>query len=375
MAKLTVAVTGAAGYVGTRLVRSLCGDDRVGRVLGFDLQSPGFHSDKLVFDILDVRDKRLASRLRGVDALVHLAFVMDPIRDEPEMHDVNVGGSQNVFNCAAEASVGKIVYSSSATVYGAHPNNDCPLTEDSPLRANLDFSYAAHKLEVEYVVKEFRSEHPDVTVTQYRPAIVFGPHVDNAWSRVMEYPVLFAVKGYAPPFQFVHEDDVASALHFAVFNDLDGDYNLAPRGWLENDEAAELIGRRRTELSEQKAFPIMKRLWRAGMAEAPAGMLNYVMHPWVMSADKLAGAGFVCAKSNSDALTEALGRMRPYVRVGRARLRKTTLTRGTIVVVGLGAAAALLGRKNAGARPDRRANAGRLRARKDIREICHRGVH
>ena len=164
MAKLTVAVTGVAGYVGSRLVRSLCADDRVGRVLGFDLRAPAFRSDKLVFDTLDIRDRRLASRMRGVDALVHLAFVMDPIRDESEMHEVNVGGSQNVFNCTAEASVGKIVYLSSATVYGAHPNNECPLTEDSPLRANLDFSYAAHKLEVEYIAKEFRSEHPGIAL-------------------------------------------------------------------------------------------------------------------------------------------------------------------------------------------------------------------
>lgn len=340
MAQLTVAVTGASGHVGTQLVRSLCADDRVERVLGFDLRPPGFHSDKLVFDILDIRDERLASRLKGVDVLVHLAFVMDPIRDTSEMHDVNVGGSENVFNCAAGASVGKIVYSSSATVYGAHPNNDCPLTEDSPLRANLDFSYAAHKLEVEYIVKEFRSEHAHVAVTQYRPAIVLGPNVDNVWSRFMEYPVLFGVKGYAPPFQFVHEDDVASALKFAVVNDLDGDYNLAPRGWLESDETADVIGRKRTKLSEQSAFPITERLWRVGMAQAPAGMLNYVMHSWVMSLDKLAGAGFVCTKSNSDALTEALSHMRPFVQIGRARLRKTTLARGAVVAVGLGVAAA-----------------------------------
>ncbi|MDQ4057751.1 MAG: NAD-dependent epimerase/dehydratase family protein [Actinomycetota bacterium] len=349
MAQLTVAVTGAAGYVGTRLVRSLCADDRVGRVLGFDLRQPGFHSDKLVFDVLDIRDERLATRLRGADSLVHLAFVTDPIRDTSEMHDVNVGGSQNVFNCAAEASVSKIVYSSSATVYGAHPNNDCPLTEDSPLRANLDFSFAAHKLEVEYIVKEFRSERSDVVVTLYRPAVVFGPHVDNVWSRLMEYPVLFGIKGYAPPFQFVHEDDVASALLFAVFNDLDGDYNLAPRGWLEHDETSELIGRKSTKVSEQMAFPIMERLWRIGMAEAPAGMLNYVMHPWVMSADKLADTGFVCTKSNTDALTEALSCMRPFVRIGRARLRKTSLAMGTgVAAAGLGVAIAATRRRRGG---------------------------
>ena len=111
-----VAVTGAAGYVGTRLIRMLCADERVTRVLGFDLRAPEFRSGKFVFDTLDVRDKRMASRLSGVNVVVHLAFVMDPIEDEEEMRDVNVIGSQNVLGCAAESGVGKIIYTSSATV-------------------------------------------------------------------------------------------------------------------------------------------------------------------------------------------------------------------------------------------------------------------
>ncbi len=325
---VTVAVTGAAGYVGSRLIRTLCADERVERVLGFDLRVPDFRSDKFVFDTLDVRDERLAGRLTGVDVVVHLAFVMDPIEDEAAMRDVNVNGSQNVFNCAAESGVDGIIYTSSATVYGAHPDNDVPLNEESPLRANLDFSYAAHKLEVEYIAREFRSDNPDVCLTVFRPAIVFGSGVDNAWSRFMEAPILLAVKDHAPPFQFVHEDEVVAALAFAVFRDLDGVFNLAPRGWLANDEMAGLIGRGRVELSEGAAFSLMDRPWMRGLADAPAGMLHYVMHPWVISPAKLAEVGFVCERSNADTLKEVLSNLEPFVRIGRSRLRRSTLRRG-----------------------------------------------
>jgi len=340
---VAVAVTGAAGYVGSRLVRTLCADERVEKVLGFDLRAPGFRSDKFVFDILDLRDERLASRLIGVDVLVHLAFVMDPIEDQGEMRDVNVNGTQNVFSCAAKSGVGQIVYTSSGVAYGAHPDNEVPLTEESPLRANLDFSYAAHKLEVEYIAKEFRSDHPDVCLTVFRPAIVFGAGVDNAWSRFIEAPVLLAVKDHAPPFQFVHEDDVVAALVFAVFGELDGAYNLTPRGWLENDEAAGLIGRPRRELSERAAFSLMDRLWARGLADAPAGMLHYVMHPWVMSGAKLAEAGFVCERSNADTFREALAHLQPYVRIGRARLRRSTIRRGALAMAGVALGAGALG--------------------------------
>lgn len=331
----TVAVTGAAGFIAGRLIRQLCTDEAVDRVLGFDVRPPEFNHEKFVFDEVDVRNPALEARLSGVDTVVHLAFVMDPIRDETEMRDINVNGSQNVFRCAGAAGVKHIVYTSSATAYGAHPDNDVPLTESSPLRANLDFSYPAHKLEVEYVVKEFRDEYPEVKVTVFRPVIVFGPHVDNAWSHFIELPVLIGVRGYRPPYQFVHEDDVCRALAFAVDNELDGAFNVAPEGWLSWDEASQIIGRRSAELAEPAAFTLADRLWSMGLSEAPAGMLHYVMHPWVVSVDKLKDAGFVCERSSGDTLREVVERSREYLRIGTSRFKKGDLARGAAAGAGL----------------------------------------
>jgi nucleoside-diphosphate-sugar epimerase len=339
--KLTIAVTGAAGYIAGRLIETLDREERVDRILGFDVRPPKVRAKKLVFDEIDVRNPNLAGRFENVDVVVHLAFIMDPIRDEGLMRDVNVKGSQNVFNCASEANVGKIVYTSSATAYGAHPDNDVPLTEDSPLRANLDFNYPAHKLEVEYVVKEFRREHPDVVVTVLRPAVVMGPNVDSSWSHFLELPMLLGVRGFAPPFQFVHEDDVASALGFAVFENLDGAYNVAAEGWLEAEEVFDIIGKRRVDLSEPGAFSFVERMWSWGLAEAPAGMLHYVMHPWVVSTEKFSAAGFTPARTNVEILESAVERTAPFVRFGKRRIRKKELATAAAGVGVVGALAAV----------------------------------
>jgi nucleoside-diphosphate-sugar epimerase len=336
---LTVAITGASGYLGSGLLERFEKDDRVARVLGFDVKPPRVPSSKLLYDPIDVRSDALRTRLDGVDVVIHLAFVMDPIRDESEMRDVNVHGSQNVFDAAAAGGVRKIIYLSSAVVYGAHPDNDFPLTEESSLRANLDLSYAAHKLEVEYAVKEFRREHPDIVFTLFRPAIVFGPHVDNAWSHFLEAPFLFAVRGHAPPLQFVHEDDVAGALAFAVFEDLDGAYNLAAPDWIEADEILRSSGKRRVDLDEPRAFSLMERLWERGLAEAPAGMLHYVMYPWVVSVEKLSAAGFEPRRSSRAALDEVLAATAGSLRVGRARIHTRSLVRGAAAGAGLAGAA------------------------------------
>lgn len=333
-----MAITGAAGYIAGRLIRSLLADDRVERVLGFDVRDPQVDAAKFVFDPVDVRNPELRRRLEGVDVVVHLAFIMDPIQDETFMRDVNVNGSHNVFEAAAAAGARKIVYTSSATVYGAYPDNPIPLTEESPLRANLDFSYPAHKLEVEYLVRDFREQHPEIVFTLFRPAIVFGANVDNAWSHVMEMPFLPLAEGHNPPMQFVHEDDVADALGFAVHRDLDGAFNLAPEGWLEGDEVLAMVGRRRLDLPEPKLYRLADRLWRLGLAEAPAGIVHYVTYPWVVSPAKLAAEGFSAARSNSDALGETAETVRGKVRIGRKRYEKAHLARGA---AGLGAAAAL----------------------------------
>ncbi len=342
--KITVGVTGAAGYIAGRLIESLVADDRVDRIVGFDVAEPARLPDKVVFDSLDVRDPALEARLAGVDVVVHLAFVMDPIQDEALMRDINVNGSQNVFRCAAQAGVRKVIYTSSAVVYGAHPDNDFPLTESSPLRANLDFSYPAHKLEVEYVVREIREEFPELGFIVFRPAIVFGPHADNAWTHLMEVPLSLGIRGYAPSLQFVHEDDVAGALAFGVFNELDGPYNLAPKDWVGWDEAATIVGRRRHDLNEPRAFAVMEKMWELGLSEAPAGMLHYVMHPWVVSPERLAEAGFECRVSARSAFEEVALRSRDFVRLGKFRLKRELVGRAAFAGAGLvGAYAALRG--------------------------------
>jgi UDP-glucose 4-epimerase len=339
-----VAITGVSGYLAGRLITAMSSDQRIERILGFDMRPPQTGSHKLLFDEMDVRDPALAARLSGVDVLIHLAFIMDPIHDESLMRDVNVKGSRNVFAAAAKAGVKKIIYTSSAVAYGAHPDNDFPLTEKSPLRANLDFSYAANKLEVEYAVREFRQENPKTVFTLFRPAIVFGPHVNNAWSRVMESPILLAIKGYSPPFQFIHEDDVAAALLFAVFNELDGDFNLGPPDYVPAEQAEAILGRRRRELAEQTAWSLATRMWDIGLGEAPAGMLHYVMHPWVISPDKLAAEGFVCSRTSLETYAEVAESVAPFVRLGKARIRRDRVARGALTGLGLaGAAAAFRG--------------------------------
>lgn len=341
---LTVAVTGIGGLLGRRVAHRLLGNDRVERIVGLDVAAPTDLPDDPRLDLrqVDIRDARLADQFEGVDVVVHLAFILNPIRDETRMRAVNVDGTRNVFEAAASAGVRKVVYTSSYVVYGGHPDNDFPLTEDSALRANPDFNYAEHKYEIECWLWPWLEEHPELEATVFRPAIVVGRQVDNVVTRQMELPRLPVVKGYRPPWQFVHVDDVAGAIDLAVADDLVGAYNLAAEGWLSFDEALELSGKHALELPETVAFETIERLWRTGLGEAPPGELHYFMHPCVMSVDRLVDAGWRPRYSNREALAELVEEHAGYVNllVVRTTTRRAGITAGAVV---LGLLAAIVG--------------------------------
>ncbi len=324
----TVAVTGVSGLVGRRLATQLDRDEDVDRILGLDVEAPrGLSCPKLQFRETDVRAPGLAELLEDVDALVHLAFILDPIQDEEHMRDVNVFGTRNVFEAAATAGVDRVVYLSSGVAYGAHPDNDLPLTEDSPLRANPDFNYAEHKLEVEQWLWPWLEEHPGMRVAVLRPSIVAGPGVDNFITRQMEAPRFPAIVGHKPPWQFVHVDDVATAAAHAVEQGLEGAYNVSSEGWLSFDEVVEILGRRPVFIPEEVAFGAYEALWNLGLAEAPPGEINYIMHPWVLDVERLMETGWRPRHSNRHALAALVEEHRDRITLLGRTVHRSALRR------------------------------------------------
>ena len=131
---------------------------------------------------MDVRDRdavRGALERARADALVHLAFILNPSHDEALMYDVDVNGTHNVLEAAAAAGTSQVLVTSSSTAYGAFPDNPVPLTEDDPVRGVSAFSYARDKTESDRICQLWAARYPDRTMTIVRPCIVFGPNVDN----------------------------------------------------------------------------------------------------------------------------------------------------------------------------------------------------
>ena len=129
------------------------------------------------------------------------------------MYDVDVNGTHNVLEAAAEVGIGQVLVTTSGVAYGAFPDNPDPITEDWPVRGVPRFSYARDKTDSDRIVQLWAHQHPDVVTTIVRPCIVYGPNVDNYLVRLWsDAPVVADVGNIDRTTQFVHEDDVVEAI-------------------------------------------------------------------------------------------------------------------------------------------------------------------
>ncbi|PYC67095.1 NAD-dependent dehydratase [Streptomyces tateyamensis] len=304
---LTVAVTGAAGVLGARLVARLVESPGVRKVLAIDDRRG--EASGVQWRVLDVRDPAVAERLRGADVVVHLAMDFGMEADPRTRSAYNVRGAQTVVTAAAAAGVPRVVLCTSAMVYGALPDNEVPLAEDGELRATEEASLVGDLLEIERLARRVPRAHPGLQVTVLRPAVVVGPGVDTVLTRHFEAPRLLVVAGSRPCWQFCHLDDLASALEYAALGLVEGEVTVGCDGWLEQEEVEELSGIRRMELPASLALGTAARLHRLGLTPAPAGDLAYTMYPWVVSGSRLHEAGWRPKYGNEEVLAELLAQV------------------------------------------------------------------
>jgi UDP-glucose 4-epimerase len=284
-------ITGGSGYIGSRLVDHLSGRDQTEAIVVADVKSPASFRPKTTFASLDVRDRRGVRELferERPDCVVHLAYLLNPIHDEAAMYDVDVNGTQNVLEAASAAGVGQVLVTSSTTAYGAFADNPVPLTEADPVRGAPDFSYARDKAESDRLCQLWALEHAERVMTIVRPCIVFGPDVDNYIVRLWLRQPFRADFGMPDqPMQFVHVDDVAEALILLLEGRHGGVFNVAADGYLSVVDASDLIGLKPRRVPYKLFKRLAAGLWRAHVTEAPAGQLEFVIHPWVASNEKL----------------------------------------------------------------------------------------
>lgn len=177
---MNVLITGGAGFIGSHLVEHMLAAGNAVRVL--DNLSTGKRENlpahtQLEFVQGDIRDRDLVFKsVRGMDAIVHLAAVASvqaSVDDPTGTHATNFDGTLLLLEAARHEHVRRLLYASSAAVYG--DNTRLPLVEDEIL--NPLSPYAADKLAGEYYLRFYHANF-GIETTAFRFFNVFGPRQD-----------------------------------------------------------------------------------------------------------------------------------------------------------------------------------------------------
>jgi UDP-glucose 4-epimerase len=237
MSNAGILVTGAAGFIGRGLLTALAAESPARPVIAFDLREVPA-ADRLpnvTYIAGDIRGAALTDHLlrHRPQCVVHLASVVAAGGDEQRDYEIDVKGTENVLRACQAAGVQHLVVTSSGAAYGYHPDNPVPLRESDTLRGNEDFAYARNKRLVEELLARWRTEHPDLQQTVFRPCTVLGPGTANQITAMFRRPLVLGLTGTATPFSLIADSDVIAALLRAARGGApSGVFNLAGDGTL-----------------------------------------------------------------------------------------------------------------------------------------------
>ena len=282
---MRIVVTGATGNVGTSVVEALAGDDRVTEIVGIARRLPGWERPRTRWVSADIARDDLRPHLAGADAVINLAWLIQPSRDDAELELVNVSGSRRVFEAAADAGVPALVHASSIGVYSEGPK-DRRVDESWPRDGVPTSFYARHKAAAERVLDGIEAANPRLRVVRLRPGLIFkreaGPEIRRLFAGPL-LPARLLRPGLVPilplpdrlVLQAVHGDDVGDAYRLAALSaDASGAYNIAAEPVLDPARLADVFRARRVRVPERPLRVLADATWRAHLQPTPPGWLD-----------------------------------------------------------------------------------------------------
>ncbi len=318
---MKVVVTGATGNVGTSTVQALSKSPEIDEIVGVARRLPTWAPAKTSWVEADVLDSDLAAIFADADAVIHLAWAIQPSRDAVTLERINVDGSRRVFEAVAAAGVPKLVHASSVGAYSRGPK-DREVDESWPTEGTPTSFYSRHKVAVERELDSFETANPETKVVRLRPALIFkdeaateirrlfvGPFLPNVLLRRRFLPALPRIDRLR--FQAVHSDDVGEAYLRAVLADATGAFNIAAEPPLSPEEMAARIGVRSFPVPARVVRKLADLSWKLRLQPTPAGWLDMARNvPLMSSARAREELGWEPRHSAIDALDELLAGMR-----------------------------------------------------------------
>lgn len=318
---MRVVVTGASGNVGTSVLEALGRESQVKEVVGIARRVPEVSYPKVEWVGADVTEDDLVPVFAGADTVVHLAWAIQPSRDEAVTERINVEGTRRVLDAVARAGVGAVVYASSVGAYSPGPKQR-RVDESWPVEGIKTSFYSRHKAAVETMLDAFERREPEVRVVRLRPGLIFKAEAASEIRRLFAGPLLpgFLVQKRLIPFvprvprlcfQAVHSRDVGEAYRQAVVRDVHGAFNIAAEPEIGVEELCELFGARSFPLPAGVLRGAASLSWKLRLQPSSPGWIDLALGVPAMDTTRAREElGWEPTVSSLDALGDLLDGMR-----------------------------------------------------------------
>lgn len=318
---MRVVLTGASGNVGTSVLEALGAEPKVREIVGIARRVPEVEMPKVEWVGADVVEDELAPVFADADAVIHLAWAIQPSRDEALTERINVLGSRYVFDAVAEAGVPALVYASSVGAYSPGPKLR-QVDESWPVDGIKTSFYSRHKAAVEEQLDEFEKRSPETRVVRLRPGLIFKAEAGSEIRRLFAGPFLpsFLVHKQLVPliprvprlrFQAVHSRDVGEAYRQAVVRDVHGAFNVAAEPEIGVDELCEFLGARSFPLPAGVLRGAADLSWKLRLQPSSPGWIDLALGVPMMDTSRAREElGWEPTASSLDAFEDLLNGMR-----------------------------------------------------------------
>jgi UDP-glucose 4-epimerase len=290
---MRIAITGATGNVGTALLRRFADEPDI-ELIGIARRPPepgaGAPYEGVRWHAMDLGDSdcvpRLTEALRGVDAVVHLAWQIQPSHRRAQLRRTNLTGTRHLLRAIQEARVGTIAYASSIGAYAPGPK-DRRVSENWPATGVGGSGYSTDKAAVEALLDGAHHDHPELRIIRLRQALVFqreagaqikryflGRFTPVAWLGSGRLPIVPTNKRLRA--QAVHADDLAEAYLLALHSDRDGAFNIAAEPVLDGPLLARELHGRTVPVPITLLRIVARLAWRLRLVPTEPGWFDLV---------------------------------------------------------------------------------------------------
>jgi|SRR5579884_194263 len=318
---MRVVVVGATGNVGTSLLEALEPESQVKEIVAVARRAPGRTFARTTFTAADIASSDLVPIFRGADAVVHLAWLIQPGRTEAITHRVNVVGSERVLGAVVEAGVPALIYASSVGAYSPGPK-DRLVDESWPTDGIRSSFYSRHKVAVERQLDRLEREQPALRVVRMRPGLIFKADAATEIRRLFAGP--FLPRGLLRPglipvvpdvprlrFQAVHSLDVGDAYRRALLDDARGAFNLAADPPIGPPELANILQARPVKLPSSALRAAAAATFALRLQPSEPGWVDMALAvPLLDSTRARQELGWQPTRTATEALTELIEAMR-----------------------------------------------------------------